>query len=66
MKSGVEAVLNERANWIAPVTQPDGSQGYNVSVTPSSDMRQVTVGYEGVVVRGISTVKVAGHLSIPV
>lgn len=66
IKSGVEAVLNERANWIATVTQPDGSQGYNVSVTPSPDFRQVTVGYEGIVVRGISTIKVAGHLQIPV
>jgi hypothetical protein len=48
------------------VLQPDGSQGYNVSVTSSADNRQVIVGYEGVVVRGINTVKVAANLSIPV
>src|SRR5215471_13627965 len=66
IKSGVEAVLNERNTWVLPVQQADGSLGYNVSVQPSPDMRQVTVGYEGIVVRGISTVKVAGHLTIPV
>lgn len=65
MASGVEAVLRERATWIAPVPQPDGTLGYNVSVTSSSDMRQVTIGYEGIVVRGINTVKVAANLSIP-
>jgi len=66
MKSGVEAVLLERQTWISPVQQPDGTFGYNVSVTPSPDMRQVTIGYEGVVVRGIQTVKVAGNLTITV
>jgi hypothetical protein len=65
MKSGIEALLNERQGWISPVLQPDGSQGYNVTVTPSSDQRQVTIGYEGTVVRGISTVKVAANLTIP-
>jgi len=66
IKSGVEAMLQARNNWVNPVTQADGSQGYNVSVTPSADQRQVTVGYEGIVVRGINTVKVAANLSIPV
>lgn len=66
IKSGVEAVLTERQSWITTVAQPDGSQGYNVSVTASLDQRQVTVGYEGTVVRGISTVKVAANLTIPV
>jgi hypothetical protein len=65
IKSGVEAVLTERVAWIGTVAQPDGSQGYNVSVTPSADNRQITIGYEGVVVRGINTVKVAANLSIP-
>lgn len=66
MQSGVQAVITERNTWVLPVTQPDGSLGYNVTVVPSPDMRQVTVGYEGIVVRGISTVKVAGNLTIPV
>lgn len=66
IKSGVEALLQERNTWIRTVLQPDGSQGYNVSVTSSADNRQVIVGYEGVVVRGINTVKVAANLSIPV
>lgn len=66
VKSGVEALLNERRSWISAIQQVDGSLGYNVTVVPSADMRQITVGYEGVVVRGISTVKVAANLSIPV
>jgi hypothetical protein len=66
MQSGIQAVIQERSTWVLPVTQPDGSLGYNVTVVPSNDMRQVTVGYEGIVVRGISTVKVAGNLTIPV
>jgi hypothetical protein len=63
--SGVSALLNERRAWIRTVTQSDGSQGYNVSVTSSPDNRQVTVGYEGIIVRGINTVRVAANLSIP-
>jgi hypothetical protein len=66
IKSGVEAVLNERSSWISKVTQPDNTQGYNVSVVSSSDMRQITIGYEGTVVRGINTVRVAPTLTIPV
>jgi hypothetical protein len=66
IKSGVEAILTERSSWIQTVTQPDGSQGYNVTVTPSADQRQVIIGYEGVVVRGISTVQVAANLTITV
>jgi hypothetical protein len=66
IKSGVEAVLTERSAWIADVTQPDGTMGYAVVVTPSPDYRQITIGYQGVVVRGVSTVKVAANLTIPV
>jgi hypothetical protein len=66
IQSGVQAVLAERAAWIAPVVQSNGSLGYNVSVTSSTDQRQVTIGYEGTVRRGISTIKVAANLTIPV
>lgn len=66
IKSGVEAVLAERSAWISTVTQADGSQGYNVSVVPSVDNRQVIIGYEGVVVRGVNTIQVAANLTIPV
>jgi hypothetical protein len=66
LRSGVAAVLAERGEWIQPVTQPDGTRGYNVSVTSSTDNRQVTVGYEGIVRRGISTIKVAANLTIPI
>ena len=64
--SGVAALLQERSSWISPITQGDGSTGYAVVVTSSPDNRQVTVGYQGVVVRGINTVQVAANLSIPV
>lgn len=66
LRSGVEAIIQQRNTWVLPVPQPDGSLGYSVTVTPSADMRQVTVGYEGIVVRGISTIKVAANLTIPV
>jgi hypothetical protein len=66
IKAGVEAVLAERNDWIQGVTQADGTTGYNVSVTPSNDQRQVIIGYQGVVVRGIQTVLVAPTLAIPV
>ena len=64
--SGVAALLQERSSWISPITQGDGSTGYGVSVTSSPDQRQVTVGYQGTVVRGINTVQVAANLTIPV
>jgi hypothetical protein len=66
IKSGVEALLNERGAWIAKKVQNDGTLGYNVSVTSSPDNRQLTVSYEGTVVRGISTIQVAASLDIPV
>lgn len=66
IQSGVRALLDERSQWIIPVRQADGSTGYNVSVNASPDNRQVIVGYEGVVARGISTIKVAANLTIPV
>lgn len=66
IQSGVDALLNERNGWISPITQADGTLGYNVSVTSSTDNRQITIAYEGIVVRGISTVKVSANLSIPV
>lgn len=66
LRSGVAAILLERRAWLLPVPQPDGTLGNSVTVVPSADMRQVTVGYEGIVVRGISTIKVAANLTIPV
>jgi hypothetical protein len=66
IQSGVEAILRERNAWVAPITQPDGTPGYNVTVSSSADQRQVIVSYEGVVVRGINTVRVSAQLYIPV
>lgn len=66
VKSLVESILFERRSWISPVIQGDGIEGYNVGVTSSADQRQITVSYQGVIVRGINTIKVAANLSIPV
>lgn len=66
LRSGVEAMLEERADWITPKTLPDGQVGYVVEITSSPDQRQLTVAYEGTVVRGISTIQVAARLEIPV
>jgi len=64
--SGVSALLLDRQDWISTVVQPDGTRGFNVTVVPSSDQRQVIVGYGGQVVRGIQTIKIAAQLTIPV
>jgi hypothetical protein len=66
LKAGIEALLAERSNWLLPKNLPDGSVGYGVSVIPSADQRQVTIGYQGVIVRGIQKVLVDGKLEIPV
>lgn len=66
LKAGVEALLAERSNWLQPKALPDGTFGYGVSVIPSADFRQVTIGYQGVIVRGIQKVLVDGKLEIPV
>jgi hypothetical protein len=66
LKAAVEALLFERATWVSPITQTDGTPGYNVAVIPSADMRQVTVSYSGRIVRGIQTIQVSGSLVIPV
>jgi hypothetical protein len=64
--SGVEALLMQRQDWISTIVQSDGTLGFNVTCTSSSDQRQIIVGYSGQIVRGIQTIKVAGHLVIPV
>lgn len=66
MKAGVEALLNERSNWLTPLVQNDGERGYSVSVISSADGRQVTIGYKGQIVRGIQVVLVDANLQITV
>jgi hypothetical protein len=66
LKAGVEGILVERSNWLRPKIQPDGTLGYLVAVVPSTDGRQVTVTYQGIVVRGIQTILLDGSLDIPV
>jgi hypothetical protein len=62
----VTSLLFERQAWVAPITQADGNPGYNVQAVASADNRQVTVSYEGRIVRGIQTIQIASNLSIPV
>ena len=62
----VSSLLIERQDWVAPITQVDGTQGYNVKAVASADQRQVTVSYEGKIVRGIQTIQIGSNLTIPV
>jgi hypothetical protein len=64
MRAGVEALLNERSNWVAPLPQADGTTGYGVAIIPSSDQKSVTVSYKGQVVRGIQTILIDAQLQI--
>jgi len=66
LKAAVNALMFERISWVSPVVQADGVEGYNIGVTPSADLRQVTVSYDGKVVRGIQTIQISGSLVIPV
>jgi hypothetical protein len=66
LAAAVTALLEERSSWVQPVPQSNDTVGYGVSVISSVDNRQVTVSYQGKVVRGIQTVLVAPVLTIPV
>jgi hypothetical protein len=66
LKAGVEELLRDRSNWLLPKAQPDGTLGYLVAIIPSVDNRQVTISYQGVVVRGIQKILVDAKLEIPV
>lgn len=64
LRSAVDALLRENSNLIQPITLGDGTTGYSVQVTASGDNRQQIVSYQGIVVRGVSTIVVAGNLTI--
>lgn len=66
LAAAVTALLEERNSWLAPVQLSNGTTGYGVTVISSSDNRQLTVSYQGKVVRGIQTIMVAPVLTIPV
>jgi hypothetical protein len=66
LKSGVEALLNDISDWVKPKVQADGVTGYNVQVQASADERQLVIGYEAKVVRGVQTILVAPTLEIAV
>ncbi len=65
LRSGVDAILRENSDMLSPITLGDGTTGYAVQVTASADGRQQIVSYQGVVVRGVSTIVVAANLTIP-
>jgi hypothetical protein len=66
IRAGVDALLAERSNWIAAKMQANGIPGFKVGVASSSDGRNVTVSYEGTVVRGIQTIDIAATIEIAV
>jgi hypothetical protein len=67
LAAGVTSVLTSQfTGAILPVPQADGSVGYGVTVVPSGDMRQVTIHYEGQVVRDINVINIDEELTIPV
>lgn len=66
LAAAVTALLEERSSWLSPHTLANGTIGYGVSVISSPDNRQLTVSYEGTVIRGIQTIQIAPVLTIPV
>jgi hypothetical protein len=66
LAAAVTALLEERAGWVSPVLLANGTTGYGVTVISSADNRQLTVSYQGKVIRGIQTIQIAPVLTIPV
>jgi hypothetical protein len=67
LAAGITSVLSSQfAGAISPVAQADGSVGYGVTVVPSADERQVTIHYQGEIVRDINVINVDEELTIPV
>ena len=64
IEAGVQALLEERSNWVAPILQPDGKLGYGVSAIASANEKEIIVGYSGKIVRGVSVIKVDAKLTI--
>lgn len=62
LASRITALLDANADIVQPVVLGDGTKGYGVTVTGSS--RQNVISYSGEVVRGASTILVAGNLVI--
>ena len=66
LASGVTALLTGLNQVVNPVTQGDGTKTYGVTVTPSANVRQMILSYQGEVIRGVQTLLVAPTLTIPV
>lgn len=66
LAAAVTALLEERSSWLSPIVLANGTVGYGVTVISSADNRQLTVSYQGRVIRGIQTIQIAPVLTIPV
>lgn len=66
MASGIRNLLVGMAPVVQPTEQADRTIDYGVSVTASSDQRQMIIGFKVQVARGTSTILVSGTFEIPV
>lgn len=60
----VETWLKGHNDWVQPITLPDGSLGYGVTVTASTDLRKMIVDYQGEIVRNNQVIDLRGTLTI--
>lgn len=62
----VDEYLKAHNDWVQPKFLAGGSDpSYGVTVTPSSDKRQMTVTYQGEIVRNVQKININGVLTIP-
>jgi hypothetical protein len=61
----VDAYLKAHDTWVAPVQLPDGTTGYGVTTSASTDGKKFTVAYRGQVVRGTNVIAIDATLTIP-
>lgn len=61
----VDSIIRARETWVQPKVLPDGTTGYGVTVTASTDKRRMIVNYQGEIVRNTQKIDVNGSLTIP-
>jgi hypothetical protein len=60
----VETWLKAHNDWVQPITLGDGTLGYGVTVTASTDLRKMIVDYQGEIVRNNQVIDLRGTLTI--
>jgi len=60
----VETWLKAHNDWVQPITLANGTLGYGVTVTASSDLRKMIVDYQGEIVRNNQVIDLRGTLTI--